>query len=164
MGKFEYHDHNGRLLYWKERLEPGRDGRRKEFLFFHFGVEGKKKSGRGCDPVLYRLPKVLKVKSVLIAEGEAKADLLASWGLVATCLDSGASSKLTDEMVRRLCGKRVVILPDNDSPGREYARRLAEALVKRVEMLKVVKLPGLPDKGDILAWTRESKRGTSGVD
>ena len=154
VARFEYRDAASNLLYFKERLEPGRDGRKKEFRFFH----GSRQPGRGCDAVWYRLPEVLRAKAVLIVEGEAKADLLASWGLRATCLDSGAGSKLTEEMVLQLAGKRIVILPDNDAPGRRYAQRLAGSLVGKVEVLKVLELPGLPEKGDILDWTRESER------
>ena len=32
-GRYEYYDESGVLSYWKERIEPGRDGRSKEFLF-----------------------------------------------------------------------------------------------------------------------------------
>jgi hypothetical protein len=41
----------------------------------------KREPKRGPDPVLYRLPEVLRAKALLIVEGEAKADLLVSWGL-----------------------------------------------------------------------------------
>lgn len=56
---FKYHDSEGRLLYIKERLEPGRNGRSKEFVFKHL-VNGKWMLGRGCDPVLYNLSGVMK--------------------------------------------------------------------------------------------------------
>ena len=65
---------------------------------------------------------------MLIVEGEAKADLLASWGLAATCLDSGACSKLTDEMISQLTGKRIVILPDNDAPAASMRGDMAQAV------------------------------------
>ena len=152
---FDYHDAESKLLYTKERIEPGRDGRRKEFRFFHVGAGGKRQTGRGCDAVLYRLPDVLRAKCLIIVEGEAKADLLASWGLPATCLDTGVGSKLTEAMIQQLAGKRIVILPDNDEPGREYANRLASQLYRRAASLRIVELPGLPEKGDILDWTRE---------
>jgi putative DNA primase/helicase len=85
---FKYTDEAGNLLYIKERLEPGRSGRSKEFVFKHL-VNGKWTLGRGCDPALYNLPELIKSKYAFIVEGEAKADLLNSWGLTATCLDSG---------------------------------------------------------------------------
>jgi hypothetical protein len=153
VARFEYRDAAGKLHYFKERLEPGRDGRKKEFRFFH----GRRQPGRGCDAVWYRLREVLRAKAVLIVEGEAKADLLASWGLRATCLDSGAHSAMTTEMIYQMSGKRIAILPDNDPPGREYANRLASRLYGKVGSLRVVELPGLVEKGDILDWTNQSK-------
>jgi len=151
---FKYYDSEGKLLYVKERLELGRNGRNKEFVFKHL-ENGKWTLGRGCDPVLYNLPALIKSKYAFVAEGEAKADLLNSWGLTATCLDAGANSPWKDEYLKAFDGKeKVVILPDNDNPGREYASRIANALHGKVKELKIVGLPGLQEKGDILDWSR----------
>lgn len=149
-GRYEYLDPAGELLYWKEKIEPGRNGRDKEFFFSH----GDHEKGRGCEPVLYNLPEVLKAKTIIITEGEKHADLLKEWGLAATSLDSGAQSKLTTEMIEQLAGKSIVILRDNDDPGLAYAENIATAIHGRCESLKVVLLPGLPEKGDILDWIK----------
>jgi putative DNA primase/helicase len=125
---FKYTDKAGNLLYIKERVEPGRNGKPKEFFFKH-SKDGKWVSGRGGDPVLYNLPALIKSKYAFIVEGEAKADLLNSWGLTATCLDSGANSPWRDEYLKIFESKeKVVILPDNDQPGIGYASRIANAL------------------------------------
>lgn len=125
---YKYTDMSGNLLYTKERIEPGRNGKSKEFFFKHPGG-----NGRGCDPVLYRLPEIMSAKEVFIVEGEGKADLLHSWGLTATCLDAGANSPWKDAYLQYFDGKEsVVILPDNDKPGREYALRIAKALYGKV--------------------------------
>jgi putative DNA primase/helicase len=50
--------------------------------------------------------------------------------------------------------EKVVILPDNDNPGREYATRIANTLHGKVKELKIVELPGLQDKGDIIDWVK----------
>ncbi len=166
-GKHPYHHADGTLAYWKERVEPGFHGRSKDFLFFHgegikpgqgFYLPKDKKEkhkGRGCDPLPYRLPDLLQAAPdapVFVPEGEKKADLLASWGLVATCLDSGAQTKPYPSFVEVLKNRRVVILPDNDEPGEKYATTVAGALYGVAASVKIVRLPGLPAKGDILDW------------
>lgn len=166
-GKFPYHHSDGTLAYWKERIEPGFNGRSKDFLFFHgegikpgqgFYLSKEKKllhKGRGCDPLPYRLPELLSTAAdalVFVPEGEKKVDFLMSWGLVATCLDSGAQTKPYPSFVDALVGKRVVILPDNDEAGEKYAATVAAALYGVAASVKIVRLPGLDVKGDILDW------------
>lgn len=156
VAKFEYKDVNGQVLYVKERIEPGRNGRSKEFVFKHL-ESNKWVLGRGGDPVLYRLPELVKSKYAFIVEGEAKADLLSSWGLPATCLDSGANSSIRDGCIEILSNmEKVVILPDNDKPGKSYAGKIANALHGKVKELKVVELPGLQESEDIINWVKVS--------
>ena len=151
---FKYKDTEGKTLYIKERIEPGKDGRSKEFRFKH--REGDKwVSGRGCEPVFYSLPEVNKARYAVIVEGEAKADLLMSWGLVATCLDSGAKSPWRDEYLKAFTGKdKIIILPDNDPPGKSYALKIANTLYGKVGSIRIVELPGLKESEDILDWVR----------
>ena len=150
---FEYKDIQGKTLYIKERLEPGRNGRSKEFIFKH--LEGNK-SGRGGDPVLYNLPALSsKAKYAFVVEGEAKADLLMKWGFIATCLDSGANSPFREDYLKYFEGKeKVIILPDNDNPGKAYANRIATALYVKAEKIKVVELPELKEGEDIINWVK----------
>ncbi|MCK6469399.1 MAG: DUF3987 domain-containing protein [Candidatus Brocadia sinica] len=154
VAKFEYQDRDGKILYAKERVEPGRDGRNKEFRFKHF-KNGKWVNGRGSDPVLYRLPDLIKSKHCFVVEEEKKVDLLAGWGLVATCLDSGANSPVRNEYIQILGRKEsVVILPDNDVPGKQYAANIANDLHGKVKNLKIIELPGLKEKGDVVTWAK----------
>ena len=151
---YEYTDEAGNVLYRKKRIEPGQNGRSKEFRFEHM-ENGTWVSGRGGDAVPYRLYEVAKSNYCFVAEGEGKADLLRGWGLTATCLDSGANSKLKDEHIETLSRmKKIVILPDDDRPGQEYAQKFARALYGKVSELKVVELPDLPEAGDIVDWAR----------
>lgn len=150
-GRYEYRGADGGLLYWKERIEPGREGRAKEFRFCH----GDRQSGRGGNPVPYRLNEIATAKAVIFTEGEKQADLLNFWGLATTTLDSGAKSPWRDEYLPYFVGKRIALLPDNDTAGRGYADCIATALHGHVESLKVVDLPGLPEKGDICEWTQD---------
>lgn len=151
---FEYQDQDGKLLYWKERWEPGENGRAKDFYFYHQGKSGKQK-GRGGDPVLYRLPELIAApldSIIFIVEGEAKARLIASCSLVATCTDSGAQSPWKDYYTPIFAGRDVVILPDNDLPGERYATKIATALLGTAASLKIVRLPGLGVGEDVIEW------------
>lgn len=151
---FYYTDAEGKRLYWKERIEPGRNGRKKEFIF----KTGKNQTGRGGEAVPYRLHETIKADKVFILEGEKKADLLAFWGLAATCLDSGAKSKWHDRYTAYFEGKEVVIVPDNDTAGEGYLETIATALMGKVKSLKVLRLPGLKNKEDVIDWVKQGGR------
>jgi Protein of unknown function (DUF3631) len=45
-----------------------------------------------------------------------------------------------------------VILPDNDETGRQHAGKVAMSLVGIAKRVRIVTLPGLPEKGDASAW------------
>ncbi len=153
---FIYTDAEGRELYQKERHEPARDGiRSKEFFFSHKDKKGNRQKGYQGEHVPYRLHEVVKApldSVVFFVEGEGKADLLASWGLVATCLDTGAESKWKPAYTPHFKGRHVVIVPDNDKAGEGYCATVAKGLFEAAASVKVLRLPGLPEKGDIRDW------------
>lgn len=154
VASFEYKDAEGKTLYIKERLEPGRNGRDKEFIFRH-RKNGQLVTGRGCEPLLYNLLEIIKSNQVFFTEGEKKADLLRQFSFVGTSLDSGANSPWREAYDKVFEGKEeVVILPDNDTPGKSYALRIAQALYGKVGEIKVVELPGLKEAEDIINWAR----------
>lgn len=153
-GTYIYRDASGEPVYRKIRLEPGRSGRSKEFSFSYL-ADGRWEKGRGPHPsVLYNLHLIGKADLVVITEGEKHADLLTGWGLTATTLDGGAGSRVAPGVLAPLGGKHVVILPDNDPPGLQYADRIARALHGMAKSVKVVNLPGLGEKEDIIDWAK----------
>jgi len=158
-GQYDYHDENGKHLYRKIRVEPGKEGRKKEFFFQH----GNGQPGRGSDPVLYNLSEVLKAREVIINEGERKCDVCKSMGLTATTLDTGSNSKLDKRMIEQLSGKKIVIIRDNDSAGLHYAQNIATALYGKCESLKIVLLPDLPETGDICDWVEHPANDRDGL-
>ena len=46
----------------------------------------------------------------------------------------------------------MVILPDNDQPGRDHAQKVARSLHGIAASVKIVELPDLPAKGDVSDW------------
>jgi len=155
VARYYYRDQYGKVLYCKERLEPGRSGKKKEFRFRHNDpTTGKDEFGHGKhNPhVFYNLSNVLKSKSVIVVEGEGLVDRLTEWGLAATTLDAGSGSRLTPEQIEQLSGKRIAILRDPDEPGLVYATNTANDLQGKCESLKVILLPGLGPKEDFKEW------------
>ncbi|MBE0567946.1 MAG: hypothetical protein IH621_18475 [Krumholzibacteria bacterium] len=145
---YDYTDENGKLLFqvvrkpgkkWAQR-RPGKNG-------------GWAWNVKGVRRVLYRLPELIARpdEPVYVVEGEKDADRLASIGLLATTNPAGAG-KWQDKYADTLCGRDVVILPDNDDPGRKHAAQVARSLRGVARAVKIVPLPDLPDKGDVSDW------------
>nr|MBF6614980.1 AAA family ATPase [Chloroflexota bacterium] len=104
--------------------------------------------------VLYRLPSVLAASPNVViyaVEGEKDADRLRSYGFVATTSPGGAG-KWRDEYSQSLAGRPVVILPDNDEPGRRHAEQVQQSLRGVGARVEILTLQGLPDKGDVSDW------------
>ncbi len=106
-------------------------------------------------PVLYRLPEVAAAvesgRAIYIAEGEKDVDALVELGYAATTNPMGAG-KWRDHYSDALAGAEVVIFADNDEPGRAHANEVAASLTSRKCTVRVVQLPGIPEKGDVSDW------------
>jgi len=109
----------------------------------------------GISPVPYRLPEVIeavrKGEIVFVVEGEKDVDNLRKLGLVATT-NHGGAKKWKPYYSDYLIGADVVIIPDNDKPGREHAERVAQSLVGKAKSIRMLELPNLPPKGDVSDW------------
>jgi hypothetical protein len=110
------------------------------------------KKPEGVLDVPYRLSQLVEEVAqggtVFWVEGEKDADCLAALGLCATT--SVTTSRLPDGLEEVLRGaQRVYVLPDNDEPGRRYARQVAAVAARTVQDVRIVPLPGLPEKGDV---------------
>ena len=81
-------------------------------------------------------------------EGEKDVDRLRGLGLVATCNPMGAG-KWRDSYAASLRGRHVALLADNDRPGRDHAFAVPRSVAPWAASVKVVELPGLPEKGDV---------------
>ena len=140
-------------------------------------------SGRGgIDVSIYRLPDLVDYRRVVVVNGEKAADLLWSLGIAATCGPSGEGhwTEVHTDAVWRGGAAEVVVLSDNDKPGREGGLRVARSChryqpasfvpVSPVEpwaswptaesddldvaplRAKVLTLDGLPHHGDVVDW------------
>ncbi len=111
---------------------------------------------QGIQPLPYRLPELLTSDSdtVFIVEGEKDVENLRALGLTATC-NSGGAGKFRPELAQWFKGLDVVILADNDEPGREHADLVYNTLEMVAESVRVLTLPGLPEKGDVSDWLNQ---------
>jgi hypothetical protein len=146
---YDYVDSAGDVVYQNVRLEP------KSFRHRRPDGNGGWSWNLGSTArVLYRLPQLLASEAdeavVYYVEGEKDADRLAEAGLVATT--AGGASDWRPEMAESLTGRDVVILPDNDEPGRKHARQVARAVAEVAVRVRMVALPGLAEKGDVSDW------------
>ncbi|MBI5018480.1 MAG: AAA family ATPase [Deltaproteobacteria bacterium] len=144
-----YRDASGAPVGLVERIDQGPG--RKSFCQYRREDEAWVKGLDGRTLPLYRLPECLEAvaagRVVYVAEGEKAADALVKVGLGATTSPGGAD-KWRPEHSESLRGARVVILPDNDEPGRRHAEMVARSLAGVAAKINVVPLPGLPPKGD----------------
>lgn len=155
-GCYEYDDGRGNVVYRTKRLEA--TGQAKRFVAERFEA-GRWVNGLGDLPrVLYRLSDLSAaieagddLPVVYFVEGERKADKLASMGFIATAIAFGANG-WRDEYAEPLTGLTVVILPDNDNPGRKFAETVKAAVEGVGGSACILDLPGLPPKGDIIDW------------
>ncbi len=145
---YDYHDAAGKLLFQVCRLEP------KSF-------RQRRPDGKGgwiwkmdlTQRVIYHLPEVLQAETVAVCEGEKDCDALRGIGFAATT-NPGGAGKGRSEFAQYFKNKRVAIFPDNDDPGRAHAQQVAGHLHGVAAVVKVVELPGLPEKGDVSDWLK----------
>lgn len=146
---YDYRDESGRLLFQAVRLRP------KDFLL------RRPQPGGGwiwklgnTRKVPFRLPELLAAdpaQPVFVVEGEKDALTLAGLSLIATTNPTGAG-KWRAEYSKVLAGRAVVILPDNDDPGRAHGQSVAQSLHGLARSIQVIELPGLPNAGDVSDW------------
>jgi len=146
---YDYRSAEGNVVFQGVRYDPKDFAQRRPD-----GAGGYVWNLKGIERVLYRLPELLAAnldETVYLPEGEKDVDRLVRLGLVATTNPEEAG-KWRDEYTATLKGWHVVILPDQDEEGRKHAEKVAGALYGKAASVKVVVLPGLPEKGDVSDW------------
>lgn len=145
---YDYVDEDGELLFQVVRYDP------KEFRQRRPDGDGWSWSIKGVKQVPYRLNDLIEAiamgRTVYIVEGEKDVDALWKLGIPATC-SAGGAGRWPATCTPYFQGADVVILPDNDDPGRGY-RDLVAAALKGVAQVRSLDLPMLPPKGDVSDW------------
>jgi Protein of unknown function (DUF3987) len=150
---YDYTDEQGRLLYQAVR-------------YFPKGFKRRRPDGRGgwlwklgdTRLVLYRLPRVLAAVEaglpVYVVEGEKDVHAIEQAGATATTVLGGVSGRWLPEFSRLLAKTRVVVVADNDPPGRKRAVVTARAIAAVGGRVEVVRAAVGNDAADHLAAGR----------
>ena len=112
---------------------------------------------QGVRLVLYRLPEIVRAveekRPVWIVEGEKDADNLARLGFAATSSPMGAGKWRNGHYRDSLKGATCLIVPDNDKPGWDHARDIAQDLEGVADNARILDLkriwPEIPEKNDV---------------
>jgi 5S rRNA maturation endonuclease (ribonuclease M5) len=153
VARYVYKDEDGDPLFEKVRFEP------KCFAFRYLSETGEWKWGLGdVRRLLYHLPEVRASDVVFVAEGEKDAESVTSLGFVATT-NPGGAGKWLEEHSKALKGKKVVILQDDDEPGRKHGQAVAESVTKYATEVKL--LPPFENAKDVTEWLQNggNKKG-----
>jgi len=152
VARYPYVDRDGKLLFEVVRYLKS-DGVKGFRQCRPNGKGGVVWNLEGAQRVPYRLPELLKAETVYLSEGEKDVHTLEAWGLVASCNPGGAGSgHLYAAWPDYFQGRHIVILPDNDEPGRKHAAAVAAALLSVAASVRILELPGLPARGDVTDW------------
>jgi putative DNA primase/helicase len=162
-GRWSYHLADGSLACYVVRFDFLKDGdQRKEFhpIAYCSVVDGNREyrawqaCGIPAPRPLYRLPSLLVgvAKPLLVVEGERSADVAAQRFpdyAVTTTMGGSCAPRRTD--CSPMKGRDVVIWPDNDAPGQNYAAAVAVlALDAGAASVRVVAVPAsFPPKWDL---------------
>ncbi len=123
--KWDYLDAAGQLVGVVYRYDP--PGRGKEFRPW----DAKRRRMAPPDPrPLYNQPGLASATQVVFVEGEKCAQALIDAGIVATTAMHGANAPVEKTDWSPLAGKIVLIWPDRDKPGWEYAANAAQAMLR----------------------------------
>lgn len=143
----DYTDADGKLLFQTVRYEPKGFSQRRPN-----GKGGWIGNLTGVELVPFNLPDVVKADTVFWVEGGKAAKSINALGLTATCTPMGGGNYHKGKYRQHFEGKHLVLLPDNDGPGRKYVMAVATDTLPVAASVKVLELEGLPHKGDVYDW------------
>jgi putative DNA primase/helicase len=122
----------------------------------------------------YHLPELIAAPAsttIFIAEGEQCVEALARLGFVATTnsegADDGKGKKWSPDLNKWFEGRKIILIGDNDAPGRAHVEHVAANLHTVAESVQVLDLaphwPGepMPEGFDVADWIEQHDRAGS---
>lgn len=147
--RYDYRNLDGSIRYQAVRFTP------KDFRQCRpDGSGGWVWKMEGIIHIPYRWNELQTHSTVYIAEGEKDCDALWRVGLPATT-NLGGAGKWRDaetQALKNIGVQRVIVLPDNDGPGRKHADDIARQMKTNGIACSIVALPGLGTHGDVSDW------------
>jgi 5S rRNA maturation endonuclease (ribonuclease M5) len=129
VSRHSYYDEQGEYLYELRRYADGSGA------YFTRDMNGKSRAGlKGKKQKLYNLPELKSAETVILTEGEKKADAVSLLplcdqnGRPIAVTTSGSAASWRPEFVQELVGKRVLIFSDSDEAGQRYASHVSASL------------------------------------
>ena len=149
--KWDYFDRENKLIACVYRYDT-EDG--KEFRVW----DVKNRKAKSPDPrPLYNIPGITAAKKIILVEGEKSADSLIAYGLTATTAMFGANAPINKTDWSPLIGKEVIIWPDHDEAGKEYAQKVAQHLIKVASFVSIANpAKEKPEKWDAFDAVKEN--------
>ena len=168
-GVYPYLDENGKELYRIIRRDgesPEPDGRTKDFTMKFPQADGRLGSIAGPENmrrIPYRLPELIKNNqsehpaSVLVWEGEGKADLAAAMGFISTSSPNGTHWAWPIAWLRFFDkAPYIFVMADSDAPGRQAAQTKATLLARADRPAIVIDFfPDRTEGEDLKEWRAE---------
>lgn len=156
LATWDYTDARGNFLFQVAKYPPiPKEGK-------PFRPRTRDGSGRlvmglhGTKPTIYRLPDVMRAvlegETVYVFEGEKDVDNgRERLGVVGTTSPMGAGNWKV-EYAPYFRGADVIVVPDNDKAGLDHAADVGRSLTGVANSVRLLKLPELPEKGDLTDW------------
>jgi hypothetical protein len=158
---YDYLDTDGAVVFQVVRKEPAeqRPGEKKRKTFRQRRPDG---SGGWIHEIsslearpLYRLPELTEDiahdRTILLVEGERDVESLRALGFAATT-NAGGSKNWRADYATQLHGARVVIIPDDDDPGRSWASDVGTSLIQIGDPVRMLALPSTGPGSDASDW------------
>lgn len=158
-----YHDLNSNPIYCRPRLElPTGRKYMRPVMFDGKKFRVKEPDFNGLKPLynLHILNQSPFDQIVYLVEGEKCADLFIERKKLG--MTSGGSTSAKSADWSKLADRTIIVIPDNDRAGKEYARYVIEAVTpyaKEVRWLDISQL-ALAEGQDIADWFERSKDNT----
>jgi hypothetical protein len=157
---YTYVDPNGDPVFEVRRKEPesqpSRGKRRKTFRQFRPGPNGWIAGIKEIEHrPLFRLPELVDdlaaERTIVLVEGEKDCETGRALGFPVTA-HAGGSKGWRPEYGKQLANANVVIIIDNDEPGRAWAAQAGTALIENGSYVSMLALPLATEHADLTDW------------